>query len=192
MIAELKLLADVVSVNRLIVQKREQARGNINEMLKIWWKHFKNGTLPNQTRPLKLRQPERKKIGVLVRLFARGDFSRKWEAHAQKNFLETSYRKHKINNEELLGFSFIKYSSLGSFSWCQREKFIHRGSPSSSSSSDASFEVYIHEFMMFRRSFFSRSASSALTQKARSHEATLKLWNIEARNNVRGGTAEVT
>lgn len=85
-------------------------------------KTFQNGTLSNRTRPLKLRQPERRKKSLFSCAYLREEILAENGKHAQQIFHKTSYRKHKINNEKLFGFSFIKYSSLGSFSSCQREK----------------------------------------------------------------------
>lgn len=87
-------------------------------------KTFQNGTLSNRTRPLKLRQPERRKNLLFSCAYLREEILAENGKHAQQIFHKTSYRKHKINNEKIFGFSSIKYSSWDALSSCQREN-IH-------------------------------------------------------------------
>lgn len=149
-------------------------------------KTFQNGTLSNRTRPLKLRQPERKK-SLFSCAYLREEILAENGKHAQQIFYKTSYRKHKIINEKIFGFSFIKYSSSGSFSSCQREKnsFTEVRRAAAPRAMRALKFTFMNLWCFIRAELFSRSAST----KARSHEATVEAWNIEARN-VRGGTAE--
>lgn len=111
-----------------------------------------------------------------MRLFARGDFNRNGKHMRNKFSTKLLTESIKLIMKSFSVLVLLNIPLSARFRDVSEKKFIHRGSPSSSSSSDASFEVHIHEFMMFRRSFFSRSASAA---KARSHETTLKLATLK-------------